>query len=194
MVNKNIPVVLASASPRRAQLLTQLGLEFKVMPVDINESAGKNEPIIDYVRRMAKTKALVARRQLGADALVIAADTIVSIDNKILGKPEDRAQGLAMLSTLSACTHRVYTAVVVSHPGHQAQAVSASEVSFRRIDRREAVQYWLTGEPQGKAGGYAIQGRGALFVNKLSGSYRGVVGLPLFELGQLLTASHMELL
>lgn len=187
-------IVLASASPRRAELLTQLGLEFEVLPTDIDESVREHEPVLDYVQRMAKSKALAARQRVKADDIVIAADTTVSIDNKILGKPVDQADGLAMLSALSGRIHMVYTAVVVSYQAHEHETLSASEVSFRHIDNQEAIQYWRSGEPQDKAGGYAIQGKGALFVEKLSGSYSGVVGLPLFELGQLLKTSNPSLL
>jgi len=180
-------IVLASASPRRAELLHQIGLDFDVSPSDIDESVHANEPVVDYVQRMAATKAAVARqRHSSEDTIIIAADTTVAIDNTILGKPEDEAQCLDMLASLSGRIHMVHTAVVVSQLDYAGKALSSSEVSFRHIDEAEAKNYWRTGEPKDKAGSYAIQGKGAVFIDKITGSYSGIVGLPLFELTQLL--------
>ena len=179
-------IVLASASPRRAELLQQIGLDFEVSPSDIDESVHANEPVVGYVQRMADSKAAVARQQHLPQDIIIAADTAVAIDNTILGKPEDEAHCLEMLASLSGRIHMVHTAVVVSQLNYVGKALSSSEVSFRQIDEVEAKNYWLTGEPKDKAGSYAIQGKGAVFIDKITGSYSGVVGLPLYELTQLL--------
>tara|TARA_R110002096_G_scaffold46938_1_gene125462 strand:+ start:186 stop:755 length:570 start_codon:yes stop_codon:yes gene_type:complete len=187
-------IVLASASPRRAELLQQIGLNFKVSPSDIDESVHTNESVVDYVQRMALSKATVARQQNVPQDIIIAADTTVSIDSVILGKPEDETHCLEMLARLSGRTHMVHTAVVVSHLDYVGKALSSSEVLFRTIEASEAKNYWLTGEPKDKAGSYAIQGKGAVFVSKLSGSYSGVVGLPLYELTQLLRDTDVSIL
>jgi septum formation protein len=179
-------IILASASPRRAELLQQIGLNFEVSPSDIDESVHANEPVVDYVQRMAASKAAVARQQHLPQDIIIAADTAVAIDNAILGKPEDEAHCLEMLASLSGRIHMVHTAVVVSQLDYVGKALSSSEVSFRQIDEVEAKNYWLTGEPKDKAGSYAIQGKGAVFISKITGSYSGIVGLPLYELTQLL--------
>ena len=186
-------IVLASASPRRAELLKQLGLNFIVLPADINESVSPDEQEIDYVQRMAESKAKVVRQSRPASDIVVAADTTVCIDGKILGKPKNQADCLEMLACLSGRIHMVYTAVVVSQLDFIGSALSTSEVSFREISQAEALKYWQTGEPKDKAGSYAIQGKGAVFVTKLSGSYTGVVGLPLFELSQLLRETDVSL-
>ncbi len=187
-------IVLASASPRRAELLQQIGLEFDISPSDIDESVHANEAVVDYVQRMALSKATVARQQHQPQDIIIAADTTVAIDNTILGKPENEAHCLEMLESLSGRIHMVYTAVVVSQIDYVGKALSSSEVSFRHIDNTEAKNYWLTGEPKDKAGSYAIPGKGAVFVDQITGSYSGVVGLPLYELTQLLRDTDVSIL
>lgn len=187
-------IVLASASPRRADLLQQIGLNFDVSPSDIDESVHVDEAAVDYVQRMATSKAAVARQQHSFQDIIIAADTTVAIDNTILGKPQNEAHCLEMLANLSGRIHMVHTAVVVSQLDYRGKALSSSEVSFRDIDAVEAMNYWLTGEPKDKAGSYAIQGKGAMFVNNISGSYSGVVGLPLYELIQLLRDTDVSIL
>ena len=187
-------IVLASASPRRAELLQQIGLDFTVSPSEIDESVHANESVVDYVQRMAASKAAVARQQYSSQDLIIAADTTVAIDNTILGKPEDESHCLAMLASLSGRIHMVHTAVVVSQFDYVGKALSSSEVSFRNISVVEAKNYWSTGEPKDKAGSYAIQGKGAVFVDKITGSYSGIVGLPLYELTQLLRESDLSIL
>ncbi|MFK7795551.1 MAG: nucleoside triphosphate pyrophosphatase [Gammaproteobacteria bacterium] len=189
-----MPIVLASASPRRAELLQQIGLNFDVSPSDIDESVYRNEPVTDYVQRMALSKAAVSREQHSSEDIIIAADTTVSIGDAILGKPESEAHCLEMLARLSGQTHMVHTAVIVSQLDYVGKALSSSEVSFRAINTTEAKNYWSTGEPKDKAGSYAIQGKGAVFVNKITGSYSGVVGLPLYELTQLLRDTDVSIL
>ena len=182
-------VHLASASPRRRELLAQIGVAVQLVAVPVDESRRSGEAPSDYVRRLARAKAAAARegQQLPAAAVVLAADTAVVCGDDILGKPADAADAGRMLGRLSAGTHEVLTAVAVSSSQGESVAVSRSRVSFRAIDRGEAERYWHSGEPADKAGGYAIQGLGALFVSDLQGSYSGVMGLPLFETGQLLT-------
>lgn len=187
-------LILASASPRRAQLLQQLGLEFEIAPPEIDESVQANESVLEYVKRMAMAKAMEIRHQRQPQDIVIAADTIVSIDDRILGKPSDQADGLEMLASLSSRIHMVHTAVVVSHLDYVGDALSTSQVSFREINEQEAKNYWMTGEPKDKAGSYAIQGKGALFVTHLLGSYSGVVGMPIYELSQLLRSADASIL
>ena len=187
-------IVLASASPRRAELLQQIGLEFIVLPSDIDESLHESESVEAYVLRMAKTKAHAVRQSTQSDDIVIAADTVVSIDGHILGKPQNESHCLDMLASLSGRVHTVYTAVVVSQSDFEGNALSASDVSFREISQQEAKNYWSTGEPKDKAGSYAIQGLGSVFVEHLKGSYSGVVGLPIFELTQLLKQIDVSVL
>ena len=187
-------IILASASPRRAELLRQLQLEFQVAPMDINEAIHKNETAIEYVQRIAREKALAAAQQYSAQDVIVAADTTVCLDDKVYGKPKDRADGLQMLAALSGRSHIVRSAVVVSYGNELREALSETEVIFRDISAAEAEQYWRSGEPQDKAGGYAIQGLGATFIEAIRGSYTGVVGLPLFELTQLLRETGVSIL
>lgn len=178
---------LASASPRRRDLLTQIGVRFETLNVAVEECIQAGESPVDYVQRvaLAKARAGVACRG-GATAAVLGADTEVVIDATVLGKPADRAQGIAMLARLSGRDHEVLTAVALIAGARTATRLVRSQVSFRELSAAECAAYWDSGEPAGKAGGYAIQGRGALFVRHLTGSYSGVVGLPLYETGELL--------
>ena len=178
---------LASASPRRRQLLDQIGVRYRILPVEIDETPLAGEPPRVYAVRMALSKARAAGRPPGGPP-VLAADTVVTLDGDILGQPAGREEALAMLARLSGRTHRVITAVgVVDDRGEAVEAVT-SRVTFRSVARDEAEAYWAGGEPAGKAGGYAIQGYAAVFVARLEGSYSGVVGLPLFETARLLRA------
>jgi len=177
-------LILASQSPRRAELLRQIGVAFRCLPADIDETPLRNEIAKDYVRRMAVDKARAVHASHPEDA-VLGSDTTVVLDDRILGKPVDREHGIALLQQLSGKTHRVLTGVALVH--HRVDyAVSESEVRFRTIDCSEAARYWDSGEPRDKAGGYAIQGLGAVFVERISGSYSGIMGLPIFETAQLL--------
>tara|TARA_B110000971_G_scaffold221715_1_gene270129 strand:+ start:107 stop:691 length:585 start_codon:yes stop_codon:yes gene_type:complete len=179
-------IILASASPRRAQLLKQVKLDFTVAVSDIDEAQLESETAIDYVQRMARQKALVGQANNPGDCAIIGADTIVCLDQKVLPKPSNKAEACASLMMLSGRTHSVYTALSVLSPRNKLQAISATSVDFRDISPAEAEAYWNSGEPLDKAGGYAIQGCGAGFVSSIKGSYSGVVGLPLYELMQLL--------
>ncbi len=184
-----ISLILASASPRRLSLLRQIGIECEVLPVDLDEQIRLREPADEYVLRLAREKAEAAVAQASIDlneTAVLAADTAVVLDGDILGKPADRFDALAMLARLSGRTHKVMTGVAVRGPAGAGDVISTTEVSFRTLVREECERYWLSGEPADKAGAYAIQGMGALFVTAIAGSYSGVVGLPLLETGQLL--------
>lgn len=187
-------LVLASASPRRKQLLSQIGLSFRVASQNVDEAQLIAELAPDYVQRLATNKAESALRRLAtaSESVIIAADTVVLCDQEILGKPEDQADAVRMLLQLSAREHHVLTAVAVATRSRHKTILSDSTVIFRSINRREAEQYWHSGEPVGKAGGYAIQGHAAVFVKHLRGSYSGVMGLPLFEAAQLLRDFGIE--
>ena len=179
-------VCLASASPRRRQLLAQIGVPYVVRVAGVDESTLPDERAADYVLRMARTKAL-AVRALAAALPVLAADTAVVIDETICGKPVDETAAVALLQRLSGRSHHVLTAVALASAAGIACRLSSSEVRFRRLSLAECVAYWRSGEPRDKAGGYAVQGFGAVFIEHLSGSYSGVMGLPLFETAQLLS-------
>jgi septum formation protein len=180
------PVVcLASMSPRRRELLHQIGVPHTVVAAHVDESHLPAEAPADYVARLARLKATTVR-QRGEALPVLAADTTVVLQGSIFGKPADRAEGLAMLTALAGRTHQVLTAVVLATERHITVRVNCSAVRFRNMERAEIEAYWETGEPRDKAGGYAIQGYGAVFVEALSGSYSGVMGLPLFETAELL--------
>src|ERR1700722_15554348 len=195
-------VILASASPRRTELLTQIGVAHRVVPAHIDERRHPSESVEECVRRLAKNKALEVQVALAAVAgaaaatqlAVLGADTAVVIDDDLLGKPRDRDDALAMLARLSGRWHQVLSAVALASANGMQCSVSSSEVRFRVLSERERAAYWDSGEPRDKAGGYAIQGRGAAFVQELRGSYSGVMGLPLFETARLLGEAGVALL
>ena len=179
---------LASGSPRRRELLGQIGVPFSTLPTVIDETPLLNEPAVDYVRLLACAKAQVGLASLvepGA-AVVRGADTSVVLGGRILGKPESRAEALSMLAALSGQTHEVLTAVALANSQRCEVRVVSSQVSFRTLSTAEIEAYWASGEPQDKAGSYAIQGLGAVFVADLHGSFSAVVGLPLCETAALL--------
>jgi len=182
---------LASASPRRRELLAQLGVPHVLSVPDIDEAVLAGESAADYVVRMARAKARIAHPH-GEGLPVLAADTTVLIDERICGKPVDAEEGIAMLLALSGRSHEVLTAVALAAAGEVHHRLSRSEVRFRHVSLAEAIAYWNTGEPRDKAGGYAVQGHGAVFVEYLSGSYSGVMGLPLFETAELLAGAGVS--
>jgi nucleoside triphosphate pyrophosphatase len=191
MVSTDSPppvLCLASISPRRRELLSQIGVSHIIVAADIDEAVLPGEGPQTYVTRLAREKAQAVKRS-GQDLPVLAADTTVVLDGKVFGKPRDREDAIRMLSSLSGRTHQVLTAVALAGSRGVAQRMSESAVRFRAISREESVAYWETGEPRDKAGGYAIQGLGAVFIESLHGSYSGVMGLPLFETGELLRAA-----
>jgi septum formation protein len=179
---------LASASPRRRELLAQLGLTVLSLPQEINESMATGEASESYVERMALEKVQSALRdpEYGQDLPVLAADTIVVCDGMVLGKPANLEDAMGMLGSLAGRQHQVFTAVAVATQQACRQILVGTKVSFRALTRDEMLAYWYSGEPCDKAGAYAIQGLGAMFVSRLEGSYSAVVGLPLFETMQLL--------
>lgn len=183
-------IILASASARRQELLNQIGVRFIVRSQDIDESVRPGELATDYVMRMAQEKAASALDTLqcgeAGAALVLAADTSVVCDEDVLGKPVDERDAVTMLCRLSGREHRVLSAVTLASKSRQRSLLSASRVKFREISPAEAREYYRSGEPEGKAGAYAIQGYAAIFVEQLVGSYSGVMGLPLYETAQLL--------
>ncbi|MEX0738739.1 MAG: Maf family protein [Pseudohongiella sp.] len=181
-------LVLASASPRRRELLDQIGVSYRVLVHDTDETLLSGECPEAYVSRLARQKAasVNALPEIFARCPVLGADTIVVCDNVILGKPQDEADATRMLRMLAGRSHQVLTAVCVMQ-GNRAEVVTVhTRVWFRELSDADIAAYWRHGEPEGKAGAYAVQGSGALFVEKIEGSYSGVVGLPLFETGRLL--------
>ncbi|MEC8453957.1 MAG: Maf family protein [Pseudomonadota bacterium] len=180
-------VILASASPRRAELLAQLGVCFDVLPQAIDETPKSGEKATELSLRLADAKAQSALERAGdASVLVLGSDTVVSVDDMLLGKPVSADDAVRMLVQLSGRIHRVCTAVSLASRESSASLLCETKVQFRQITESEARAYWNTGEAEGKAGGYAIQGFGAVFVESISGSYSGVMGLPLFETAALL--------
>ena len=181
-------ILLASASPRRSELLRQIGIAHEVRPVDVDESVREGEAPSAYVLRLAESKAAALWRQLAAADRrpVLAADTTVALEGEIFGKPASLAEAHSMLGQLSGRTHEVHTAVAILHGGGAAARVSSSSVTFRVLTPAEIDAYWRTGEPADKAGGYAVQGRAASFISHISGSYSGIMGLPLYETWELL--------
>ncbi|MDV7209655.1 Maf family protein [Azotobacter beijerinckii] len=179
---------LASGSPRRRELLTQIGVPFVPLALAVDETPAPDEAPAAYVERLARNKASagLARLADAGQAVVLGADTTVVLDGRILGKPGDRAEALAMLQALGGREHEVLTAVALAGAGRCMARVVRSRVAFRSLGAAEAEAYWATGEPLDKAGGYAIQGFAAVFVSHLEGSYSAVVGLPLCETAQLL--------
>ena len=179
---------LASASPRRRELLMQIGVPHLVVPARLDEGRESEEPPTQYVQRLARAKALeVWQRQ--ATLPVLAADTAVVVDGVIFGKPRDRDDALTMLAALSGRSHEVLTAVTLCTERGVDSALSTSTVRLRPLTAAERESYWRTGEPRDKAGAYAIQGLGAVFIESLAGSYSGVMGLPLYETAALLRAA-----
>ena len=181
-------VYLASSSPRRQELLERMGMTFALVAQGVDEQVHVDEPPEVFVIRLAleKARAGFANRPAGATAPVLGADTAVVIEDDILGKPTDQADALAMLERLSGQTHRVLTGVALVDETGEATRLSVSSVTFRAISLAERQAYWRSGEPEGKAGGYAIQGLGGVFAEQLEGSYSGVMGLPMFETDDLL--------
>lgn len=181
------PLFLASGSPRRRELLTQIGVPFTVLSAQIDETPLDHETPAAYVERLARGKAGAGLALLtDQQGCVLGADTAVVLDGRILGKPVDEADALQMLAALSGREHEVLTAIALTNKQRCETEVVVSRVRFRSISPREAQAYWASGEPQDKAGSYAIQGLAAIFVERLQGSYSAVVGLPLCETAELL--------
>jgi septum formation protein len=187
-------LVLASASPRRRELLTQIGVPHAVLAVDIDESALAGEAPAALAVRLAREKALAGRTRDGNRRAVLGSDTIVVLDGEVYGKPRDAGDARRMLSALSGRSHQVMSAVALALPGDGpvSDALNVTEVQMRPIAPAEIDAYWASGEPAGKAGAYAIQGLGAVFIQHIRGSYSGVMGLPLYETASLLQAAGLR--
>jgi septum formation protein len=187
---------LASASPRRSALLTQIGLAHHIRPVDVDESSIGSEAPQDYVCRLAQAKAGRLWQHLQPDeqahAYVLGSDTCVVLEGEIFGKPADRDDAVRMLQRLSGRTHQVQTAVALRTLQGCETSNSISEVSFRELSIAECEAYWQSGEPADKAGSYAVQGQAAIFITRMTGSYSGIMGLPLYETAQLLQRSGWQ--
>lgn len=186
-------IYLASASPRRSELLAQIGIAHQVAPVAVDESVNSDEAPEKYVSRLAALKADTLWQRLpAAERLpVLGSDTSVVVDHVILGKPADEADCVRMLQLLSGRTHQVQTAVALRSAAGNEVRLSISDVSFRELTMAEMRAYWRSGEPADKAGGYAVQGRAAMFIRHIAGSYSGIMGLPLFETAELLAAQKI---
>ncbi len=186
-----VAIVLASASERRSRLLDQIGVAHACVAADVDESQHPGEAPVSYVQRLAREKAgaVVDRLEGRPEQPVLAADTTVVLDGRIYGKPADETDCVAMLSALGGRTHEVLTAIALRHDGFLSETLCTSRVTFRAIGTEECRRYWASGEPAGKAGAYAIQGLGAVFVARLDGSFSGVMGLPLYETATLLEAA-----
>lgn len=206
MVTLRQRIYLASKSPRRRELLRQIGIDFSLLllpngdsrNVDVNEDALPGELPHDYVMRVTKAKALNGQNILAARQLpilpVLAADTTVTIDNEILGKPATPTEAVSMLRKLSGRTHQVLTAVAVQHNSQLWQTTHTSEVTFADLTNKMIENYCASREPYDKAGGYGIQGRAAIFIKHISGSYSSIMGLPLYETAQLLEKAGIKTL
>lgn len=201
MVNANSTnktIYLASKSPRRAEILQNLGLAYIVLPSDIDESVLENEPPEDYVLRLAQAKALKCVQDIVAQKLtvlpVLAADTTVTIDGLILGKPSTDEEAFAMLTRMSGCWHEVHTGVAVGTAENISVALSTTRVQMEELSEAIITAYIATGEPKDKAGAYGIQGLASTFIKHIEGSYTGVMGLPVYESSQLLAKVGVKLL
>lgn len=196
--DRAVALYLASGSPRRQELLQQLNVQFEVVQAPIDEAVLPDEKPEGYVQRMAIEKAQAGFAKAfsespsfktGVKSWVIGGDTAVILGDQIFGKPADEMDALHMLSALSGQTHLVLSSLAIIHNGQIFTALSSTQVTFKSLTTEDIHDYWQTGEPLGKAGSYAIQGLGARFIKMIHGSYSGVMGLPLYELDQLLIES-----
>ena len=190
-------IILASSSPRRAELLRQIGIDFEILETSIDESRLPVESAEEYVCRMAKTKARAGQKMASArteQLPVLAADTIISIDGSIVGKPDDAQDCRRMLAKLSARQHQVLSAVALDYAGRLELKMSLNQVKFRALEEWEIEAYCAHNEPLDKAGAYAIQGKAAIFIERIEGSYSSVMGLPLFETAALLREAGISVL
>ena len=188
-------IILASQSPRRKELLERMGIRtFTVMDSGVDEHEEELLPPEELVCRLSERKAEAVAQRAPAGAVVIAADTVVSLDGAILGKPADKLEAFRMLSTLSGVRHQVYTGVTVMRDGEKQIEHETTDVTFRELSEEEIEHYLATGEPMDKAGAYGIQGYGALLVERIEGDYYNVMGLPVCRLGQMLRRVDVDCL
>lgn len=187
-------ILLASKSPRRQELLKQIGINFKVIDIDIDESVISAETPLAYVERMAQQKALAARQLLkNVNLPILTADTIVTKHDKILGKPQNYEDFYRMMRVLSGTTHQVFSSIAIQYNEKTIVKTCISHVTFTHLSDHFIANYWETQEPQDKAGGYAIQGLMARYIQKIEGSYSGIMGLPLFELNEALNEIEYDI-
>ena len=187
-------IILASNSPRRRELLAQIGIrDFQILSPDVDETVEPGLSPARMVEALSLRKAQAAAGRAGAEDLILAADTVVALDGRVLGKPRDQEEAFAMLSALSGREHRVYTGVTVLGGGQAATEHEETAVAFRALSPEEIRDYIATGEPMDKAGAYGIQGVGALLVQGIRGDYCNVVGLPVFRLGRMLSGFGVKL-
>ncbi len=184
LFGKMAHIVLASSSPRRKELLQQLGLDFEIYSPDIDESVHENELVHHYVERLAREKAQTVLK-LFPEAIVIAADTSLGLDGQIIGKPESKNHAFEIWKQLSGRWHDVFSGLCVATQQQMLSQVVQTQVEFQCLTTQDMEDYWTTGEPVGKAGGYAIQGIASQYIPQIQGSYSNVVGLPLYEFAQL---------
>lgn len=186
-------LILASASPRRSELLRQIGISHQIHVVAIDETPFPQESPQQYVERVAAEKSAACQQRLQTGLPVLSADTSVICDGQIIGKPRDLEHAVSILSSLSGRSHQVYSAVSLRGDQHW-QALSISEVRFKTLQYADIVAYWHTGEPCDKAGAYAVQGLASTFIESISGSFSGIMGLPLFETAQLLAKQGIKVI
>ena len=187
-------IILASQSPRRKELMGQIGLKFKVISPNVDEHMEGNPSPAQLVEELSLRKARAVERQADGEALIVAADTVVALEGTVLGKPEDEREAFAMLSALSGNRHYVYTGVTVLRDGREVTQHEVTTVTFRELEPDEISSYIATGEPMDKAGAYGIQGLGALLVSGIEGDYFNVMGLPVYQLGRILAGFGIDLL
>jgi len=188
-MNKYPDIILASASPRRAELLDQIGVKYTIQAVDIDENSQANETPEALVQRLAieKSQALLVKNDNSENGLaVLGADTLGVLNNELLVKPQDFEHAHYMLSNMSGNWHEILSAVALSYKGKTEIRLNSNKVLFRQLSLKEIEDYWETGEPRDKAGAYAVQGLAAAFIERIEGSYSGIMGLPLFETADLL--------
>ena len=186
-------IILASASPRRQQLLNQINIRHQIQIVEIDESPLQNELPANYVQRLAAEKATTCMNKFKSNLPILTADTAVVLGDKIMGKPKSKNDACDMLRELSGNTHQVFTAIALFGKNSNS-ALSITDVTFRTLSENEILAYWDSGDPLDKAGSYAIQGLGSVFIERINGSFSGVMGLPLFETAQLLALEGIEVI
>lgn len=188
-------IILASTSPRRKELLTQIGVkDYRVLSPNVDEDVDRDMPPDQLVEELSRRKAGAVRAQAGPDALIIAADTVVSLEGEVLGKPSDETDAFRMLSALSGNRHQVYTGLTVLLGDRERTSHEMTSVTFRELEPQEIMDYISTGEPMDKAGAYGIQGLGAVLVSGIEGDYFNVMGLPVYRLGRTLAAFGVDTL
>lgn len=190
--NKTHSLVLASASPRRFELLQQIGISPIIHPVDLDETSMPGEAVTDLVARLAREKAQQGAEETDGKYPVLGSDTVGLLDGKVLLKPVDYIDAESMLLAMSNRWHEIHTAVALIHQGKCFETTAISRVKFRQLSHQEIAEYWQTGEPQDKAGAYAVQGLAAVFIERIEGTYSGIMGLPLFETAQLIREAGLS--